>query len=210
MQSDSIRTRKRPLRTHAGNPIACLLCYVCAFALPLIWQTAATGILYPQKLAATAPDVNVHLLKAVPGLDRWLSPAAVPAAGSAFSLREMLAVREQHWLQTLTVCAFAAWGLTLLVQLVWRFANSSPLFSAKRTVRAILTYRLTMLAAWLLNAAIAAGIWYFGVQHITGRTLWDYLVSFGVYLLNPLAAAFVSRFAASPAISGKHAFFKRL
>lgn len=210
MQSDASRMRKRTLRMHSGNHAVCLICYAAAFAIPLLWEYIAIRLLYPWKLASTAPDVHAHLLNAFPVLDKWLSPVAVPAAGNAFSLREMLAAREENWLNALVLCALAAWGLTLLVQLIWRFTNRSPLFSARKTVRAIRTYRLTMLFIWLLNAAIAAGIWFFGVQHITGRTLWDYLVSFGIYLLHPLAACFVSRFAASPAISGKHAFFKRL
>ncbi len=210
MQSDAPRMRKRTLRMRSGNHAVCLICYAAAFAIPLLWEYAAVRLFYPWKLASTAPDVNAHLLAALPALDRWLSPAAVPAGGNAFSLREMLAVREENWLTALVLCALSAWGLTLLVQLIWRLTNRSPLFSARKTVRAIRSYRLTILIVWLLNAAIAFGIWHFGVQHITGRTLWDYLVSFGIYALNPLAAAFVSRFAASPAISGKHAFFKRL
>lgn len=201
--------RKRTLRMRSGHHVFCLI-YYAAFVLPLLWEYAAIRFLYPWKLASTAPDVNAHLLNTIPALERWLSPVAVPAAGNAFSLREMMAAREQNWLTILTLCALAAWGLTLLVQLIWRFTNRSPIFAARKTLRAIRTYRLTMAIVWLLNAAIAASVWYFGVQHITGRTLWDYLVSFGIYALNPLAAVFVSRFAASSAISGKHAFFKRL
>ena len=210
MQSDATRMRRRVLRMHAGNHAVCLICYAAAFAIPLLWEYIAIRMLYPWKLASTAPDVHAHLLNAFPALDRWLSPVAVPAAGNAFSLREMLAVREENWLTALVICALAAWGLTLLVQLIWRFTNRSLLFTARKTFRAIRAYRLTMLIIWLLNAAMAFAVWHFGVQHITGRTLWDYLVSFGIYLLNPLAALFVSRFAASPAISGRHAFFKRL
>lgn len=210
MQNDAQRARKRSLRIRAGNHTVCLICYAVAFAIPVLWEYAALRLIYPWKLASTAPDVNAHLLDAFPMLSRWLSPIAVPTAGTAFSLREMLAEREANWLTALALFALLAWGLTLLVQLGWRFANRNPVFSARSTVRAIRAYRLTMIVIWMINAAIAASVWYFGVQHITGRTLWDYLVSFGIYLLNPLSALFVSRFAASPAISGKHAFFKRL
>lgn len=210
MQNQDNRMRKRPLRMHGSSHLACLVCYLIAFSLPLLWQYAAIRLIYPWKLAATAPDVTSHLLAAFPFLDRWLSPMAVLTGGQPFSLREMLAAREQAWLTALGLSAAAAWGLTLLIQLAWRFTHRNPVFSARRTARAIRSYRFTMVILWALNAAIAAGVWLFGVQFITGRTLWDYLVSFGIYLLNPLAAAFVSRLAASPAISGKHAFFKRL
>lgn len=209
MQNNVPRMRKRTLRMHSGNRAVCLICYA-AFLLPLLWQYAALRLLYPWKLASTAPDVCAQLVNTFPALSRWLSPVAVPAAGSAFDLRAMLAVREENWLTALALSALAAWSLTLLLQLIWRFTTRSAVFAARKTARAIHTYRLTMLMVWLLNAAIAAGVWYFGVQHITGRTLWDYVVSFGIYALNPLAAAFVCRFAASAAISGKHAFFKRI
>lgn len=210
MQNDAQRARKRSLRIRAGNHTVCLIFYAVAFAIPVLWEYAALRLIYPWKLASTAPDVNAHLLDALPMLSRWLSPMAVPTAGTAFSLREMLAEREANWLTVLALFALLAWGLTLLVQLGWRFSNRSPIFSVRSTFRAIRAYRLTMIVIWMINAAIAASVWYFGVQHITGRTLWDCLVSFGIYLLNPLSALFVSRFAASPAISGKHAFFKRL
>jgi len=195
---------------HGSNHIACLLCYLIAFAIPALWEYAAIRLIYPWKLASTAPDVAAHLLNAFPALGQWISPVAATAAGGAFSLREILAAREAVWLTALWTSAAAAWLVTLLIQLAWRVTHRQPVFSARQTARAIRSYRLTMAFLWLLNAGIAAGIWWFGVQHITGRTLWDYLVSFGIYLLNPLAAMLVSRLAASPAISGKHAFFKRL
>jgi len=210
LQQDANRMRKRTLRMHGSNHIACLLCYLIAFAIPLAWELAAIRFLFPWKLASTAPDVTAHLLNAFPALDRWLSPIALPAAGGAFSLRDMLAAREDVWLKTLAASALTAWLITMLIQLLWRVTHRKSVFSARQTARAICSYRLTMVSVWALNAAFAAGIWWFGVQHITGRTLWDYLVSFGIYLLNPLAAMLVSRLAASPAISGKHAFFKRL
>ena len=210
MPNDANRMRKRTLRMHGSNHIACVLCYLIAFVIPLLWEYAAIRLIFPWKLASTAPDVTAHLLNAFPALAKRLSPIAVQAAGSAFSLRDMLAAREAVWLRTLVLSALLAWLMTLLIQLLWRVTHRSTVFSARQTARAIRSYRLVMAVLWLMNTAAAAGVWYFGVQHITGRTLWDYLVSFGVFLLNPLAAALVSRLAASPAISGKHAFFKRL
>ena len=210
MQKNEMRMRKRPLRMHGSNRIACLICYLAAFAVPVVWEFIALRMLYPWKLVFTAPDVTAHLLNAFPVLGRWLTPIAATTAEGAFSLREILAAREQVWLATLALSAAFSWLMTLLIQLVWRFMHCSPVRCARRITSAIFSYRLTLVVIWLMNAAIAAVIWLFGVQHITGRTLWDYLVCFGIFLLNPLAAAFVSRFAASPAISGKHAFFKRI
>lgn len=75
---------------------------------------------------------------------------------------------------------------------------------------AIRTYRLTLLWLCAVNAAFAAVVWLAGVRWIPGRTGWDLAAYFGCYALNVLAAAAVSRLAAPPAISGRHAFFKRL
>ena len=210
LQTGSRRMRKRTLRMRSGNHVWCLLCYLIAFAIPLLWQYAAIRLIYPWKLASTAPDIAAHLLKAFPLLDGWLSPIAALTAENASALRETLAAREQVWLFALAACALVAWGLTLLLQLLWRFTHRSPILSARQTARAIRSYRIMMLAVWAFSVLLAAAVWLFGVQHIPGRTLWDYLVSFSVFALIPLSAAFVSRFAASPAISGRHGFFKRI
>ena len=210
MQTDSRRMRKRPLRMRRGNHFACFLCYLIAFAIPVLWQYAAIRFIYPWKLASTAPDIAAHLLEGVPFGGRWIEPVAALTAENAGALRDVLAAREQVWLFVLAACACAAWLITLIIQLIWRFSHRSPLFSARRTSRAIRSYRIAMLIIWALNAAAAVFLWLFGVEHIAGRTLWDYLASFGVFALIPLSAAFVSRFAASPAISGGHGFFKRI
>ena len=200
MQSEPRRMRLKPLRMRANNHLWCVFCYAAAFALPLLWQYAALRLIYPYKLYATAPDAAAHVLSAFPALGKWLAPVAARTAENTDTLLSVLAAREQVWLN----------ALTLVIQLGWRFTHRSPVFSARATLRAIRDYRVTMLLIWLVNAAAAAGVWIFGVQFIQGRTLWDYAVSFGVFLLLPLCAAFVSRYAASPVISGKHAFFKRI
>lgn len=210
MQPVHSRMRKRPLRMRRSNPIFCLLCYVIAFAVPLAWQAAAIRLIYPHKLAATAPDLAAHLLKTFPFLEKWLKPVTALTAEGSAALREVLAAREQVWLFALAACAAALWAVVLLIQLLWRFTHRSPLLGARQTSRAIRSYRLMMILLWTLCFAAGAALWLFGVRHIPGRTLWDYLVSFGVLALIPLSAAFVSRFAASSAISGKHAFFKRI
>ena len=76
--------------------------------------------------------------------------------------------------------------------------------------RAKATYRLNLLVILLINAAVALLLYLSGVQHIPGRTVWDWLVYFPAFGLNVLAAMICFRLAAPPAISGKHAFFKRL
>ncbi len=196
------------LRLRKGNVIACLLCYAAAFAVPVLWQYVALVLIYPWKLAATAPDAAAHLLDAFPFLP--LAELAAKTAENAAPLRDVLALREEVWLGILTACAGLCWMFTLILQLIWRFTHRKAILGARQTVRAIRSYRLTLLVIWVLNSLFAGFLWRFGVQFIPGRTLWDYAVSFGIYLLLPLAAIVVSRLAAPPAISGRHAFFKRI
>lgn len=210
MQNESRRMRSRPLRMRSGNHLWCLLCYLIAFAVPLLWQFAALRLIYPYKLYATAPDVAAHLLDAFPKLENVLAPIAALTADQPSALMDVLAAREQVWLGVLTLTAAAAWLVTLLIQLLWRVFHRTPILSARATTRAVRSYRITMLLIWLVNAAAAGGLWLYGVQYIHGRTLWDYAVCFGVFVLLPLSAAVVSRLAASPMISGRHAFFKRI
>ena len=126
------------------------------------------------------------------------------------ALRAALFSREQSWLWFLATCALAAWLITLAVQLLWRAGQRSAIQPARAARRAIRTYRLTLLWLCAVNAAFAAVVWLAGGRWIPGRTGWDLAAYFGCYALNVLAAAAVSRLAAPPAISGRHAFFKRL
>lgn len=206
----TVSGRKRTLRMRRGSPLACLGCYLIAFSVPLLWQYTAIRLIYPWKLASTAPDIAAHLLSTFPFLHPLLQSAAAMTAETAAPLREVLAAREEIWLAALTAGAMAAWLISLFIQLIWRVTHRSPLFSARQTARAVRSYRIVMLVILVINAAAAALIWLFGARFIPGRTLWDYLVCFGVFALIPPAAAFVSRFAASSAISGRHGFFKRL
>lgn len=199
--------KSRFVRLKATNRFKCLLCYLIGFTLTAAYQLAALAI-YPYTLAGTAPDAAARLLPALPALSRFFS--SIPETATAEGLRAAQLLREQQWLRLLLVVFAAAWILTLLVQLIWRCAHRRPEQTALSTRRAIRAYRLTMLVIWLINAAFAAAIWLVGVRYISARTLWDYAVYFGAYVLMPLAAWMVSRLAAPPAISGKHAFFKRL
>ena len=210
VQSVLSRQRKSALRMRSGNPVFCLCCYLIAFAVPVLWQYAALAHVYPWKLAATAPDFAAHLCAAFPFLSQQLAPVAALTAEGSAALREVMAMREEVWLFSLAFLAFIAWAATLVLQLLWRFTNRSPLFSSQQTNRAVRRCHFMLVCVWGLNLLIAAFLWLFGVQHIIGRTLWDYAVCFGVFALNPLAAWIVSRLAASPAISCRHGYFKRI
>lgn len=212
MRSEPVR--KRRMRIRYTNRFKCLLCYLVCFSLPLLWQLMSNLILYPYKLAGTAPNVTEQFLNVFPFLRGALgglaAQAAIPAAATAASLSSALAAREEGWLAFLALCTLLAWLLTLLVQLLWRFLHRGPLLASRALLSAIRAYRLTMLCVLLINAAFAATVWYFGLRHVAGRTPWDFFAAFGSYVFNLLAAFFVSRFAAPPTLSGKHAFFKRL
>ena len=58
--------------------------------------------------------------------------------------------------------------------------------------------------------ALALAVYLMGVRWISGRTVWDAILYFLGFAMAPLAAFVCSRLAAPPAISGHHAFFRRL
>ena len=200
------------LRTSGG--LKPLLCYLICFALPVLWQYAGLWLVYPYKLANTAPAIADTLLKLLP-----LRPAALEAAALSAALptqsdpalwSQALTLRDDHWRLFVAVCFLVAWAVTLLIQLWWRIRHSKAINAAKLARRAKRSYRFNLLLIVLINAAIALLVWLCGVQHIPGRTLWDYLVYFPAFGLTVLAAMVCFRLAAPPAISGKRAFFKRL
>lgn len=183
----------RPMRIRFSNRFKCLVCYLLAFLIPLVWLWWGLTWLYPNKLASTAPALPFELI----------APADA-------SYRSQLAAREASWLGLIAACALAAWGLTAVLQLTWRIINRSAWHTFRATQRAVRTYRFMMLLVWAIALAACAALWQLGVRLIPGRTHWDYLMYFGFYLLLPWTAMAVSRLAAPSAISGKHAFFKRL
>jgi len=195
MRTDERRMRKRPMRIRYTNRGKCLLCYLISFAIPLLWQLAALRFIFPYKLAATAPEVP----------ESFRLFAAPEGAG----LPQLLSVREDNWLALVCLCALAAWALVLVMQLLWRMTRRVST-GLRATQRAIHSYRLMMLLIWALSFAAAAALWQLGVHRIEGRTIWDLFTYFVFYLLLPFSAAVVSRLAAPSALSGRHAFFKRL
>ena len=200
-----------------SNRCKCLLCYLLAFALPLLWLAAAVWFLYPCRLAGTAPNVAANLLSLCPGLEKLLPSltqtaqlCAVPEGLGGQAFRVALVARERVWLAFTTGCALLVWGLTLLVQLGWRVRFSSAVGAASQTGRAIRSYRLRMILLAGINGLMAALVWLAGVRFIGDRGLWDVLTYFLPYPLHLLAAWLVFRLAAPAAISGRHGFFKRL
>lgn len=206
--------RNARLRLRASNRFKVLLCYLISFAVPLLWQWAGLWLLYPYKLANTAPPIADTVSALWPGLSGSLAAmaqdAALPLQGDPGRWIAVLQLRDRHWILFLAVCFAALWLLTILLQLVWRFRCRKGIHASRMADRARRSYRINMLILLVLNAAMALFIYLAGVQHIPGRTLWDWLVYFPAYGLNVLAAAAVSRLAAPSVISGKHAFFKRL
>ena len=121
------------VRLRWSNRVKCLMCYLVCFALPLLWQAAASLWIYPLELTGTAPNVALHLQAALPfspaPLDA-LARSGEAAAATPDALRAALFSREQSWLWFLAACALAAWLITLAVQLLWR-AGGSPPWSAR-------------------------------------------------------------------------------
>lgn len=207
------RVKQRKPRIRYSNRLKCLLCYVAAFALPLLWQWAALRFLYPYRLAGTAPDAAGELCRTLPFLQPMLqgyAQAAIAADGSAQALRAAMAAREQSWMLFVAACALCAWLVTLVAQLLWRISHRSALQASQAVRRAIRGMRANLTAIWLVNLVFALCVWVFGVRCIAGATLWDLAAYFPVYALNALAAWCVSRLAASPVISARHGFFKRI
>ncbi|MEG0491862.1 MAG: hypothetical protein RR696_01535 [Clostridia bacterium] len=205
---------KKAVPLRRSNRAKCLLCYLICFALPLAWQAIALLFLYPSHLVGTAPNIVENLVNALPFLqgllEKPLLRSTVPAGFDPHAVAAALRAQAHCWLFFVSLCAGLAWALTLALQLVWRFSHSRAYMTAQFTQRAVTSYRLLQTLLWLCNALFAALLWLLGVQFIAGRNLWDFAVCFAVYPLNAMAAFACFRLAAPPAISGKHAFFKRL
>lgn len=218
MQTASVPVAQKRKRTRMrySNRFKVLMCYLVCFAIPPLWLLGCLGFVYPYQLKNSAPAVMETLLGIFPFLQPWLGPLTEAAAAPEGSLltaeawNQMQQARETQWILLLLVVFGAAWLLTLLCQLVWRFGYTKALQSAKTVNRAVVHYRVMLLVILLINLAISAGLWLVGVQFINGRGIWDYVTYFVPCGLNLIAAMCCFRLAAPPAISGKKAFFKRL
>lgn len=202
----------RRVRVRYTNRMKCLLCYLICFLIPPAWQAGMFALVYPYKLAGTAPDLMHNLSLAFPffTFPTGGGAQASAAASGTEALQAALSFQDGVWRAFTGLCFLCAWGLTLLAQLLWRVSYAKPVLAAKTTARAVRAYRLTQALIWLVNAWFALAVWFLGVRFIAGRTVWDYLFYFAAYVLNALAAFACFRLAAPPALSGRHAFFKRL
>ncbi|MBQ8150784.1 MAG: hypothetical protein IJ041_09740, partial [Clostridia bacterium] len=68
------------LRLRTSGGIKPLLCYLICFAVPVLWQYAGLWLVYPYKLANTAPAIADTLLKLLPLRPAALETAAMEAA----------------------------------------------------------------------------------------------------------------------------------
>lgn len=212
-EAKTTRPRRRG-RTRYSNKTKVALCYLITWSLAVLLPVAGLLWVFPRKLAGTAPSVFQNLSTALPWLTPWLTEliqrATLTRGMSAQALMDALWARDLQWRVFLGGVHALLWFVSLTVQLCWRFAYRRRLGAARAARSAIRSYRLTLLGIFLLNALGALSIYLLGVQFIGGKTFWDWLVYMGGFAVNVLAAMISFRFAAPPAISGKHSFFRRL
>ncbi len=208
------RKAGRRVRVKYSNKTKVLLCYFLCWALALLIPFSGLLLIYPYKLVGTAPAVADNLFTALPALQVWLGDVlpstAVTPGMSSTALAAMLATRDLQWQVIVAATVAVCWVLSLMAQLTWRGMYRHPLQTAKSTRRAIHGFHVALLAVLLMNALGAALLFFLGVRFISGKTVWDWLVYGNGFVLNVLAAWVCFRWAAPPAISGKHGFFKRL
>ncbi len=196
------------------NRAKVLLCYALAWGVALLLPYLGLKYLYPFKLAGTAPELDLTFLKlpfALPAaLREAVASTALPAGLTTAALQTALAARDLVWRYVVGGFTALAWVLSLLWQLLWRARYTRPKQAARAALSAVRGYRWSMLGIWGVNLLAALAVYLIGVRQIADRALWDYLLYFGGFVLNPAAAILCFRLAAPPAISGKHAFFKRL
>ena len=191
-----------------------LLCYLLAWGLALLLPLLALLFLYPFKLAGTAPDLSAAFTRlpfALPeALQNALAASALPANADISALQAALTARDLLWRCTVGALTALGWLISLAWQLAWRARFSRPRQAARTALRAVRTYRLSMLGIIAVNLLLALIVFWVGVRWISQRTIWDVLTYFGGFLLFPLAAMACFRLAAPAALSGKRAFFRRL
>ena len=190
-----------------------LLCYALVWGVALLLPYLGLRFVYPYKLASTAPDLTAALARlpfTLPAAVGQAMAAALPEGLSTGALQAALAARDLIWRYWVGAFALLAWAASLLWQLLWRARYVRPKQAARAALRAVRGYRFSMLGIWAVNLLAALIVYLTGVSRIPGRTLWDYLMYFNSFLLNPAAAALCFRLAAPPAISGRRAFFHRL
>jgi hypothetical protein len=196
------------------NRTKVLLCYALAWGMALLLPWLGLTYLYPYKLAGTAPDLAAALAQlpfALPlPVQKALAATALTTGMQADALQAALAARDLVWRYVVFAFTVLGWLFSLLWQLLWRFRFARPKQGARAALRAVSAYRFAMLVIWAVNLLLALCVYLLGVSRIAERTVWDYLLYFGGFVLQPLAAMLCFRLAAPPALSGRHAFFRRL
>ena len=203
----------RRLRVRYSNKTKVLLCYALAFGLALALPLGGLLWVYPYTLVGTAPALAENLLEVLPALEGWLGRAAETASVHGLrgeALGAALDARDLHWRLFLGSGFLLTWLLSLALQLLWRRGYRRPLMAARAALRAVRTFRLTLLVILALNALGGVLVYFLGIRFITHRTFWDWLLCEGGFALNLAAGWICFRLAAPPAISGKHGFFRRL
>lgn len=206
--------RQRRLRLRYTNRFKVLLCYLLCFGLALALPLAGLWLVYPFTLVGSAPSIAQTLADTVPSLDQTLSVAVRASKLSGIADAEALSAalwqRDLYWRVFLAGGFGVAWLLSLLLQLLWRASYRKPLHPARTSLRAVHTFRLTMLCILAVNALCGFLVYWLGLRFVDGKTVWDWLLCLNGYGWIPLAAWICFRLAAPAALSGKHAFFKRL
>ena len=197
-----------------SNRTKVLLCYLLAFGIALIVPQAALRLLYPYKLAGSAPNVLAQLADAFPSMepsvDARLDAMDLSADMTLEQRAAALSAQENVWIFFVSVWLAAGWTLTLFLQLLWRVLYQKPHGIAASITRAIRGYRRMSLVILLVNVLCAFPVAWFGVRWIPGVSFWDGLLYFGGFALHFAAAIVCFRLAAPPSLSGKGAFFRRL
>lgn len=122
------------VRLRWSNRVKCLMCYLVCFALPLLWQAAASLWIYPLKLTghrAQRGAASASGSALFPRAAGRAGPVGEAVAATPEALRAALFSREQSWLWFLAACALAAWLITLAVQLLWRAGRRSAIQPAR-------------------------------------------------------------------------------
>ena len=189
------------LRAGVGGWRFCCLMWRFGLCTPINWRAR-------RRFWPSTPQASPPRCRKPPG--KPCLPRRKPPTRGKTALLETLAARDNVWRVTVGAIVALCWALSLLWQLLWRARYLRPRQGARAAMRAITTYRGSMAGIWALNLLGALCVYLVGARLIAGRTVWDTLMYFGSFVLAPLAAMLCSRLAAPPAISGKHAFFRRL
>ena len=192
--SETQAMRRHKPRYH--NRLKVLGLFVLCWGAVALAVYAALRWLYPVKLAGTAPDIAATVRQLWPWLGDTLARAGLG--------------RENLWRTAVGSVHALAIVVDLIVLLLWRASYARPVNIAKATWRARRGHRVVLM--WLMVKDVSLGLlmWLVGVQFISGWLGWDYIVYFGGFPLGWLAAALCLRLGAPAAISGRHAYFKRL